>query len=106
MNTQHMVNVLMEVLGERERQEKKWGQQNWPDGTGGEGSKDAADNARALCDLAASEDRLTYRDILCEEFYEALAEADAEKLRKELVQVAAVASAWVEAIDRRLEREP
>lgn len=39
--------------------------------------------------------------ILLEEVYEAMAEDDPAKLRAELVQVAAVACAWVQAIDRR-----
>jgi hypothetical protein len=43
---------------------------------------------------------VTWAHILTEEFYEALAEADPEKLREELVQVAAVAVAWVECLDR------
>lgn len=45
--------------------------------------------------------RGTWRDILAEEFNEALAESDPDRLRAELVQVAAVAVNWVEAIDRR-----
>ncbi|NEA21580.1 hypothetical protein G3I70_08560 [Actinomadura bangladeshensis] len=39
--------------------------------------------------------------ILLEEVYEALAEEDPVKLRDELIQAAAVAIAWAEAIDRR-----
>ncbi|MFI9200197.1 hypothetical protein [Streptomyces sp. NPDC053048] len=39
--------------------------------------------------------------VLLEEVYEALAEGNPEKLRAELVQVAAVACAWIAAIDRR-----
>ncbi len=42
-----------------------------------------------------------WRDILLEEVFEALAEEEPKELRKELVQVAAVAAQWVEAIDRR-----
>ncbi|MEY9934267.1 hypothetical protein ABH926_008932 [Catenulispora sp. GP43] len=39
--------------------------------------------------------------MLLEEVYEALAEVDPAALRAELVQVAAVAAAWVEDIDSR-----
>lgn len=41
--------------------------------------------------------------ILLEKVYEALAESDPEKLRAELVHVAAVAVAWAQAIDQRAE---
>lgn len=111
------VDVLMAVMAERERQDAKWGEQNHPDGTGGWCVLDGgallrapltggdrryeAEEAQADCDLAAREGRLTWRHILLEEVYEALAEDDPARLRAELVQVAAVASAWVEAIDRR-----
>jgi len=43
--------------------------------------------------------------VLLEEVYEALAESDPERLRAELVQVAAVAVAWIQAIDRRPETD-
>ncbi|TIH26025.1 NUDIX hydrolase, partial [Subtercola vilae] len=42
-----------------------------------------------------------WQDILLEEVFEAFAESDTSKLRTELIQVAAVAQQWVEAIDRR-----
>jgi hypothetical protein len=76
------------VRDERERQDEKWGEQNHDD--------------------------MTWSAILGEEFGEACQAAlegnpawgrdDDESLRKlrhELVQVAAVAMAWVEALDRR-----
>jgi hypothetical protein len=66
------MRVLDEVQDERRRQDAKWGEQNHPDGT-----------------------------IALEEVFEALVETDPAKLRDELLQVAAVAVAWVEAIDRR-----
>jgi hypothetical protein len=49
----------------------------------------------------AQEGTTTWKHILREEFLEAMAEEDPEQLREELVQVAAVAVAWIEAIDRR-----
>lgn len=39
--------------------------------------------------------------MLLEEVAEAFAESDDARLRAELVQVAAVAQAWIESIDRR-----
>lgn len=101
--------VLQEVLFERYAQDKKWGEQNHPNGTSVNLYTGKANHAKAECDLAVAKNRLTWAEILKEEFYEALAEEDPSALRKELVQVAAVASGWIEAIDRaeaqRKERE-
>ena len=93
-----------DVRAERTRQNAKWGEQNHPDGTGGVMYVAIADEARMDCQRAAAEGKVTWRDILTEEFAEALAEGDPERLRAELIQVAAVAMAWAEAIDRRLAR--
>lgn len=94
-------DVLMEIWNERDAQDEKWGQQNHANGTGGWFLRRAAEEARTACNFATSEGRLTWRHILEEEVAEVFAESDAGKLRTELLQVAAVAAAWVEAIDRR-----
>lgn len=94
--------ALGEVAVERVRQDQRWGAQNHPDGTGRGGERLA--NARELCREAAEYGWLTWRHILEEEVSEALAETGPAQLRDELVQVAAVAVAWVEAIDRRKAR--
>jgi hypothetical protein len=93
--------VLTDVYAERLAQDKKWGEQNHPDGTGMPGDDVLANSARESCDRAAKSGRLTFRHILMEEVYEACAESGAAELRNELIQVAAVAVAWIEAIDRR-----
>lgn len=93
--------VLSDVHGEREAQDEKWGPQNHPDGTGSRDYAGMADEARTACDDKHKSGRGTWADILKEEFYEALAESDPVRLRDELIQVAAVAVSWVEAIDRR-----
>jgi hypothetical protein len=109
--------VLCEVAAERERQDAKWGVQNHPSGTGGEGEhwesdtlrevrRDRAKQAINACDLAASQKRLTWRHILNEELAEAVAEDESADLREELVQVAAVAVGWIECIDRRRAAAP
>lgn len=107
--------VVEDVLQERMAQDAQYGEQNHPDGTGpdldivddighfprnGNASlaEDAKDRTAALSRVPG---RVTYAHILTEEWAEAMAEDDAAKLRAELVQVAAVAVAWVEAIDRR-----
>lgn len=119
------VTVLAEVAAERARQDAKWGEQNHPDGSGPTvslaspifgapsdrwgtpagvhlaGMRELRDNAVVTTDERAATGNLTWRDILLEEVFEAFAEDDPGKLRVELIQVAAVATQWVEAIDRR-----
>jgi hypothetical protein len=101
MNLDLKQAVLAEVLEERIRQDEKWGEQNPPDGTGGPGRADDADQARRFCDESFKNGTGTWAAILGEEVAEALAESDPNKLRAELIQCAAVCTSWVEAIDRR-----
>lgn len=102
-----MAKVCADVIRERVRQVAKWGNDSandHPDGTGREHDRLRAAEAQAFTDwLAQVPGRVTWRAILAEEVAEAFAETDPEKLRAELVQVAAVAVKWVEAIDRRAE---
>lgn len=93
--------VLDDVRFEVERQEKKWGEQNHPDGTSPEQFEWMADLAKLNCDKLHKERKITWAAVLFEEFYEALAEKATHALREELVQVAAVAVSWIKAIDRR-----
>lgn len=99
--------ALGEIIEERQRQDDKWGEQNHPDGTGpghtvaGIDVVELARQVKAETDAHADAGTLTYAQILLEEVLEAFAEDDPVKLRTELVQSAAVAVAWVEAIDRR-----
>ena len=97
-------SVLMDVLAERRRQSQLHGVQTLPDGTGDPASRITRDVAQMLCDKATASGRLTWRDILREEVMEAFAESERDKLRVELVQIAAVAVQWVEAIDRESEK--
>jgi len=90
----------MDVLAERQRQKKLHGVQTLPDGTGDSASDAMRSVAQMLCDQATRRGTLTWRDILREEVFEAFAETDRDKLREELIQVAAVAVQWIEAIDR------
>jgi len=98
--TDLMYARLSEVADERARQQYKWGEQNHPNGTGAKSDSWAANNARIETDTAFADGAGTWRHILNEEVAEAFAESDVCKLRTELIQVAAVACAWVEAIDR------
>ncbi|EGJ77721.1 putative NUDIX hydrolase [Streptomyces sp. Tu6071] len=93
--------VLGEIAAERAAQDARWGEQAHPDGTGGPVMRARATEARAACQYLADNGGPDWRSILLEEVYEALAEEEPARLRAELVQVAAVATAWIEAIDRR-----
>jgi hypothetical protein len=94
--------VLGEVAEERRSQDAQWGEQNHPDGTGTSYMADhLALKAKQMTALHVQMGELTWHDILAEEFYEAMAESDPAKLRAELLQVSAVAAAWIESIDRR-----
>ena len=94
-------SVLNEVRAERHAQHARWGEQNHPDGTGGVGSEDVARLRKTACDEAFDNGQGTWRHILAEEVAEAFAESQPGKLRAELIQVAAIAVQWIEAIDRR-----
>jgi hypothetical protein len=94
------VPICAEILAERERQDAKWGEQNHPNGTGYATDIENATAARLMCERAFSTGYGTWKDILKEEVFEAFAESEPDALRAELIQVAAVATAWCEAIDR------
>ena len=112
--------VVLELAEERTRQTAKHGDQSHlPDGTGavlwlsmdddyirrhGIRRDNLAAWAKARTDEASQargDGSITFEHILTEEWAEAIAESDPDALRAELVQVAAVAVQWVEAIDLR-----
>jgi hypothetical protein len=122
--TDRTAAILYEIARERSRQTAKHGDQaHLPDGTGPlrylddlpaaldryDGYCASASNlaawAKARCKAASQNEggdgSITFQHILTEEWAEAIAEDDPAKLRAELVQVAAVAVQWIEAIDRR-----
>jgi hypothetical protein len=109
-------HTLADTFNERARQDAKWGQQSWPNGTGKHSTPLAFhktqilhDNsaiflaviATASTDARAAAGTVTWRDIFLEEVFEAVAESDTTALRAELIQTAAVALAWAEDIDRK-----
>jgi hypothetical protein len=99
--TPRLTGVLAEIYAERARQDEKWGEQNHPDGTGNLDQQRYAEFRRKWCQDAFGAGYGTWADVLAEEVAEAEAERDPARLRAELIQVAAVAVAWAEAIDRR-----
>lgn len=117
--SRHTVLAFRLAATEVLRQDRKWGPQTHPDGTGhyttplaGYPANAAAAGLRVIAQqqtedaFAPATDTTrstgTWRHILLEEVFEALAEEDPEKLQQELIQVAAVALQWAGAIDRRL----
>lgn len=99
-------SVLFEVGLERERQDEKFGHQDYlTDGTGGARVNLQHTYQTMLEDARSQNDAVpniaTWESVLREEFCEAMLESDPDKLRAELVQVAAVAVKWIEALDRR-----
>jgi hypothetical protein len=97
--------IIAEVQAERYRQHAKWGPQSFPNGTGPDGilmGRPFAQYEQVIknfVDRLAGEGESQWVGILLEEVFEAAAEPDVAKLRVELVQVMAVAQAWVEDID-------
>lgn len=102
-------DIAAEIIEERLNQIAKWGQQDHPSSFS-ESTRvmygHEANHWKRVNDARVDLDCLTWDGILLEEVFEALAEKDDAKRREELVQVAAVAAAEIEAIDRRAsERE-
>lgn len=114
--------VEREIREERDRQDATWGEQNHPDydphdipevtrnlyAFRAERWKEinAQRAAQGGCEVSGRSEPIggpctAWDGVLLEEVYEALAEDDPAKLRAELIQVAAVAQQWIEAIDRR-----
>lgn len=107
--------IPAEIVREAKRAESLHGTgHDLPNGTGAEARHHwpyawTADTMRAWahmrCEAAQLYGELDWATVLVEEVTEALAESDPAKLRAELVQVAAVASRWIAAIDTRAARE-
>lgn len=105
----HTIRVSEQVVIERRAQDARWGEQNHPDhhpnvrnaGPSRMYEIPSEDRAKYTCELRRDAGTLSWADILLEEFVEALEAPTTESLREELIQVAAVAQAWVECIDRR-----
>jgi len=92
--------VLVLVANERKRQDSLWGEQNHPNGTSYQLYKHDATYAKATYERLAAQKKATWLSILMEEFYEAAEEENPERLQAELIQLASVAVAWAQAIER------
>lgn len=100
LRAQTQGNTIGEVLREVKAQDDKWGEQHLPDGTS-VAYAPMADNAKAMCDTAHATMSLSWKYVLTEEFFEAMAEEDEDALVAELIQVAAVAVNWIADIRSR-----
>jgi hypothetical protein len=99
LNPDPLVTALAAVVSERERQDSLRGEQNHPLGTRPDFGL-FADVWKSINERNVEQGTLTWAGILLEEVYEALAETDPAACRAELVQVAAVAVAMIEFVDR------
>ena len=92
--------IFSEIDEEMNRADAKFGPQyELPWGTGGVIFPSYRNTARKQCQDAAESGTCSWQLILQEEVYEAFAETEPELLRAELLQVAAVAVRWIDAID-------
>lgn len=101
-----MQRILVDILKERDAQDIKWGEQNHPDTSHGHrvhynSHLQIAEDWKFRNKHRAQQGTVAWDGILLEEAYEACGETDLERKVAELIQVAAVAVAWVEAIQRR-----
>lgn len=95
-------DIASEVIEERLAQLEKWGEQTRPshyDEVFRLQFSRAAERWKEINDARESETEVTWDGVLLEEVYEALAEEDPQRIRAELIQVAAVAMAWVQDLD-------
>lgn len=113
--SQHDWNVLSEIAGEHSRNLARWGAQDhpsvllkFPDGQ--DMTQECLpdfygivpeDKAKASCERRFAHGIGAWADIGIEEMAEAVCAPDDEHRRAELVQVAAVCVAWIQAIDRK-----
>lgn len=103
MITENVASLLVDdLVDELDRADTRFGNQfEIPDGTGAAWQKHEADLSRMACQSAFSTGDGTWHAVLHEEVMEAFAESDPEALRAELLQVAAVAIRWIDALDHR-----
>jgi len=101
----NFLSVFDDVRAERVRQMKLWGEQNWPNKTGPQWARKSLYLNPHQMKVWNEEDKAarshSWAMIFLEEVAEALAEENEERLRGELVQVAALTVQWIECLNRR-----
>ena len=111
-----MLGIAREFVGERLKQDEKWGPQDHPgldqillNRENGctpqrmceEYEIPTENRAKQKCERAFDQGEGTWAHIVLEEFSEVVSQFDEEKQREELVQLGACVMAWIESIDRR-----
>ena len=94
--------ITGEIAAERRRQVSRWGRQDHPSigPAGVDPFRPVVGRWKEINDARMASGAHSWDAILLEEVFEALVEVDPTRRRAELVQVAAVAAAEIEAIDR------
>lgn len=101
LNYRAITRILEDVCAERHKQLEEFGSEyQLRDGTS-DTLQQFVTPIQAMVDQRMSAGEHTWLQVLAEEFMEAATEADVAALRREVVQIAAVAFAWLEAIDMR-----
>lgn len=113
-------HIYEEILLERHLQDQKWGVQDHPSlspniikGPNSNSAERAnrhyglppVDKAKYVADEAAKKGDLTWSHIAVEELAEVVSADNDIHRRHELVQLAAVCVAWIESLDRKMEKE-
>jgi len=104
LDSNHIM-MMLAIREERKRQLAKWGVQRHPHGTGLAAAGAIMEQWKQICDsnnAAGMDDWLT---IAAEEFFEVAVETDKRKLFDEVVQAAAVFTAWGESIIEEIKME-
>jgi NTP pyrophosphatase (non-canonical NTP hydrolase) len=97
-----MSRLFKEIRAERKRQDKKFGEQNHLINSEWWSPDFCKAKEKFFRKINKKEDfRFSWLTVLLEEVYEAFGETDPKKQREELIQVAAVAVAIIECLDRR-----
>lgn len=104
------MTIYDEIIAERGRQDAKWGEQNHESVPNDDDVREywvsKEQTAKLICSAKlGGEGALTFQDIAFEEFAEVCAAPDDVARREELVQLAAVCVQWIEAIDRRKNKQ-
>jgi hypothetical protein len=103
--SENMNYIFDEIKLERQRQDEKFGEQNLPmtpEVFSLDGCKQTLNTMRHQNDLNLKNGKANWYHILAEELLEVFSETDPNKQREELIQVAAVAVAIIEGLDRAL----
>lgn len=95
------IESVTAVLQEMQKQNDRFGEQNHKDGTCPKAYYRNLTDCRYFNQEAVKRNDLSWKLILEEEVLEAFCETDPQRLQEELVQIAAVAMQWCEAIKRR-----